>query len=105
MIIKTGQTVYELIRSFDPNTNEPVTPATFSSKIYTNGVINTGVTISMSLSDLDDGLYNFSWSASSFGIYQLHIENNNTNVIYISEIYDVKPDDEVNNNAVVYVGL
>lgn len=105
MIIKTGQTVYELIRSFNANTNTPVAPATFTTKMYINGSLNTGVTINMDLSNLDDGIYNASWSASTFGTHQLYIENNNTNVVYVSELYNVKPDSEVDNNAVVYVGL
>jgi hypothetical protein len=57
MIIKTGQTVYELVRSFNPNTNNPIVPTTFMSKIYTNGVVNTGVTINVVLSDIDEGIY------------------------------------------------
>jgi len=36
MIIKTGQTVYELIRSFNPNTNSPIVPTTFTTKMYIN---------------------------------------------------------------------
>jgi tellurite resistance protein TehA-like permease len=105
MIIKTGQTVYELVRSFNPNTNNPIVPTTFMSKIYTNGVVSTGVTINVVLSDIDEGIYTISWSASTFGTYQAYIENIETNVVYVSEIYNVKPDNEVDNNAVVYVGL
>lgn len=105
MIIKTGQTVYELIRSFNPNTNNPIVPTTFTNKMYINGIINTGITISVNLSDTDNGLYNVSWSASTFGTHQLCVENNSNNVVYVSEIYNVKPDNEVDNITQVYVGL
>jgi hypothetical protein len=105
MIIKTGQTVYELVRSFNPNTNQPVVPVNFITKTYVNGVLNTEVDININLSDANEGLYGISWSANTFGTYQLYVENNNTHVVYISEIYNVKPDDEVDNNAIVYVGL
>jgi tellurite resistance protein TehA-like permease len=105
MIIKTGQTVYELIRSFNPNTNNPIVPTTFTNKMYINGIINTGITISVNLSDTDNGLYNVSWSASTFGTHQLYVENNSNNVVYVSEIYNVKPDNEVDNITQVYVGL
>lgn len=105
MNIATGQTVYELIKSFNPNTNSPVVPATFINTIYTNGVINTGVTVNMVLSDNVNGNYTASWSASTFGTYQINYENITTNVVYISEIYIVKPDNEINPSPTIYVGL
>jgi hypothetical protein len=105
MTIKTGQTVYELIRSFNPNTNNPIVPTTFTTKMYINGIVNTGTTINVNLSDANEGLYNVSWSASTFGIHQLYVENNSNNIVYVSEIYNAKPDNEVDNNAIVYVGL
>lgn len=105
MNIGTGQTVYELVRSFNPNTNNPVAPATFSSTVYINGVINTGVTVTMSLSDATEGIYTASWSASTLGTYQLHIENDSTDVIYMSEIYFVKSDADINPSPTIYVGL
>jgi hypothetical protein len=75
------------------------------SKIYTNGVVNTGVTINVVLSDIDEGIYTIYWSASTFGTYQAYIENNANNVVYVSEIYNLKPDNEVDNITNVYVGL
>jgi hypothetical protein len=101
MNIKTGQTVYELVRSFDINTNSPVVPANFTNTIYTDGLINTGVTINVVLSNSNQGIYTMYWSASTFGIYQLHVENNTTEVIYISDIYNVTS----NVTTTVYVGI
>lgn len=105
MTIKTGQTIYELFRFFDDNTNTPIVPITFITKVYIDGFINTGITVNIGLSDMNDGLYNFSWSSSTFGVHQMFIKNNSNNVVYISEIYNVKPDNEVDNNAIVYIGL
>lgn len=103
MNIVTGQTVYEIVRSFNPNTNEPVVPAAFTNKAYLNGILNTGTTIAMSLSDSTEGLYTATWSASTVGTYQLHIENDTTDVVYISEIYFAQRASDTGVN--VYVGL
>ena len=105
MNITTGQTVYELVRSFNPTTNNPVTPATFSSTVYTNGVVNTGVTVSSVLSNPSEGIYSISWSASTLGTYQLNIENTTTSVVYVSEIYSVKSESDINSSPTIYVGL
>lgn len=105
MNITTGQTVYELVRSFNPTTNNPVTPATFSSTVYTNGVVNTGVTISSILSNPSEGIYSISWSASTLGTYQVNIENTTTSVVYVSEIYSVKSESDINPSPTIYVGL
>jgi hypothetical protein len=105
MNIKTGQTVYELVRSFDKNTNTPITPANFINTVYNDGNINSGVTINVSLTDSIQGIYTLSWSASTYGVYQIHVENTTTEVIYISEIYNAKPDSEINPTTTIYVGL
>jgi tellurite resistance protein TehA-like permease len=105
MLIKTGETVYEAIRSWEVSTNNPVFPATFNPTMYKDGNIYSAITIDISVIDSSNGMYNISWSASTFGTYQLHIENETTNVIYVSEIYNVKPDSEVNPSPTIYVGL
>jgi hypothetical protein len=105
MIIKTGQTVYELVRSFDRNTNEPVIPANFTTTMYVNGVAESGYTINIVLSDSAQGIYSMSWSANTYGTYQAHIDNDDTSVIYISEIYTAKPDSEISPSTNIYVGL
>jgi tellurite resistance protein TehA-like permease len=104
MNITTGQTVYEMVRSFNPNSNLPVVPATFTSTVYKNGAIDTGTTVTMSLSDAAEGMYTASWSASTFGTYQLHIENNTTDVVYVSEIY-ISTLGGAGGSATVYVGF
>lgn len=105
MNITTGQTVYELVRSFNPTTNTPVTPATFSSTVYIDGAVNTGVTVNSVLSSPSEGIYSISWSASTLGIYQLNIENTTTSVVYVSEIYSVKSEFDINPSPTIYVGL
>lgn len=105
MIIKTADTVYEIVRSWNPETNAPVVPANFTSKIYRNGVELSLFNINISLTDSLEGIYTFSWSASTVGTYQMHVENNTTDVIYVSEIYKVKTDSEVDPSTKVYVGL
>ena len=90
MNITTGYTVYELVRSFEPTTNNPVTPANFSFTVYTDGIVNTGVTVNSLLSNSSEGIYSISWSASTLGTYQLHIDNLTTGVVYVSEIYSIK---------------
>ena len=105
MNITTGYTVYEMVRSFNPDSNNPVVPAVFTSKIYTNGALNSGITVNISLSDATEGMYTASWSASTLGTYQLHIENDTTEVIYVSEIYSVKSDSDINPSPTIYVGL
>ena len=105
MNISTGQTIHELVRSFNPTTNTPVTPVTFSSTVYVDGIINTGVTVSSFLSSASEGMYSISWSASTLGTYQLNIENTTTSVVYVSEIYSVKTDSEINPSPTIYVGL
>jgi hypothetical protein len=103
-MIKTGQTIYEIFQSLDVN-NNPSVPANFVGKIYTNGTINNVDTVDFFLSDINEGIYTMFWSASTFGFYQIYIKNINNNNTYISEIYNVKPDSEVDNITNVYVGL
>tara|TARA_B100000900_G_scaffold415311_1_gene444740 strand:- start:2512 stop:2829 length:318 start_codon:yes stop_codon:yes gene_type:complete len=105
MDITTGQTTYELIRSFDPTTNAPVVPSVFNSTVYVDGVINTGVTVTTTLSSAPEGIYSLSWSASTLGSYQLSVENVTTSVVYMSEIYYVKSQSQLNPSAPIYVGL
>lgn len=105
MNITTGQTTYELIRSFDPTTNAPVIPSVFNSTVYTDGIINTGVTVTATLSSASEGMYSLSWSASTLGSYQLRVENLTTSVIYVSDVYSVKSESDINPSPTIYVGL
>lgn len=104
MRIKTGYTVYELVKSVDVD-NNPVPGPTFNSVFYIDGIISTGVTLSITTSNVTGATYNASFSASTFGMHQYELKNSLTNVIYISDIYDVRPDNEVDTSPTIYVGL
>jgi hypothetical protein len=105
MNITTGQTVYELVRSFNPNNNNPIVPTTFDTRMYIDGVYSSGFTFDVSLSDNTEGLYSFSWSANTYGVHQFYVKNDSSNVIYVSELYHVKSDSEINPSPTIYVGL
>lgn len=104
MLIKTGFTISELVLSFDAN-NNPVSPVTFTDYFYIDGVLTNIVVPSISLVNSSAGTYSISWSASTFGIHQLHLKNDITNMFYISDIYNVRPDVEVDPSPIIYVGL
>jgi hypothetical protein len=102
MKVKTGQTVYEQIISLDED-NNPVSGATFDIAIYRDGLSETGVTVSMAISDASRGVFSATWSASTIGDYQLYFKNNSTDVIFITDNVSVRPDSEFENN--IYIGL
>jgi len=102
MNIRTAQTVYEQVMSFDVD-NNPVPGATFDAVLYLNNTIYTGSTPSYTLTDAPRGVFTFSWSADTFGDYQLYTKNNATNVIFISDSIGVRPDSEF--DTTVYIGL
>ena len=104
MRITTGETVYELIQSIDHNNNF-VVPATFNSSVFINGVLNNTVTLNITLSDSNTGMYSASFSANTLGVHQFRVLNNNTGVIYISDSYEVSPNNQVNPSPTIYVGL
>ena len=104
MAIKTGYTVYELVKSVDAD-NNPVSGATFSSSFYIDGVSTTAVTLNIAISDASKATFNTSFSASTIGIHQYELRNLSTNVIYVSDAYNVRPDNEVDASPTIYVGL
>jgi hypothetical protein len=104
MLIKTAQTVYELVVSVGPD-NNPVSATTFSDSFFIDGIQTTAVTLSVSLSDDSEGIFAASFSASTFGNHQFHLRNDVTDVLYISDIYNVRPDNEVDVSPTIYVGL
>ena len=101
-MFRTGQTIFDQVLSLD-NNNNPVTAATFTTYTYFNGALYTGVNISVSLADPNTGLFVGSWSASSEGFYQTYYKNSITNVIYMSDIYEVSPD--ASFDQTIYVGF
>ena len=100
MKIKTGQTITENIISADAN-NFPVSAATFDVNLYKNGDFYESINIE--LSDDINAIFKTVWSASTIGDYQLYAKNNTTSVIYISDVYKVVPDEEIETN--IYGGL
>lgn len=90
--------------SVDTN-NNPVSGASFTNNFYINGVYTNSIVPSISLATASAGTFSISWSASTIGFHQLYAKNNITNVIYISDIYNVKLDSEVDPSPVIYVGL
>ena len=102
MKITTGHTIYENVLSFD-YLNNPVSGATFDSQMYKDGILYTGTTITETLSDATRALFTFSWSADSYGEYQMYVKNDVTDLLYMSDVYIVTTDDQA--NMTVYVGL
>ena len=100
MNVDIGEMVYEQILSLDVD-NNPVTGATFDYALYTDSAIYSGGSISYLLTDSNRGVFTFSWSANTYGKYQLYAKNNITNVIFVSDIVDVKPIAD----TTIYIGL
>ncbi len=96
--------MYEILKSFD-NLNNPVVPASFTYEFYINGITSSTVSLNISLYDSAKGSYMASFSAATLGIYQFSIKNITTSVIYISDLYDVRPESEINSSPTIYVGL
>ena len=104
MVVGTGQTLYEIVQSFD-NDNNPITGVTFDQAFYIDGQLTTGITLSISLSNSSIASYSVSWSASTYGYHQYYLKNDLTDVIFVSDVYDVVPDSQINASPTIYVGL
>ncbi len=104
MKIKTGVTVTELFLSTDID-NNPISAATFSDYFYIDGVLDNTINPSITLVNGSTATFSISWSASTYGLHQLHIKNITTSVIYVSDIYSVLPDNEVDPSPTIYVGV
>lgn len=102
MNIRTGQTAYENVLSLDMD-NNPITGATFDSVLYLNNTIFTGSTPSYTLTDASRGIFTFSWSSDTVGDYQMYVKNNVTDVIFVSNTVNVRPDSEFEQN--IFIGL
>lgn len=100
MNVGIGDIVYEQILSFDVD-NNPITGATFDSVLYFNNSPYSGNSPSYSLTDSSRGVFTFSWSGDSYGQYQLYAKNNATNVVFMSNIVELKPTLDTN----IYIGL
>lgn len=104
MIIRTGETSYENFLSLDRDGN-PLSDATFNTTFFINGVINTDINFLIELTDADNAVFTSSFSSSTYGYHQYKIYNNLNRVIYMSDIYVVKPDNELPGGTTIYVGL
>lgn len=105
MKTKTGQTIYETIISVNPYTNLPVTGATFSVSMFVDGVLNNYITPSLLLIESSSGAFSASFTPTVYGIHQMYVKNIDTNVLYVSDIYSVLSDVEVDPSPTIYVGL
>lgn len=103
MDIRTGETIYTNIMSLDADLN-PLSAATFQSLFFINGVTST-TTVSIILSNPSTATFNASFSSSTYGYHQFRILNNLTRVVFMSDTYVVRPDNELTGGAIVYVGL
>ena len=100
--IKTGQTIYESILSVDTN-NYPISASTLTTELYKNGQLYTDTQIYVSLTDPINAVFCASWSAASFGSFQLYAKNDVTNLLYMSDVYLVVSDEEA--DMTIYAGL
>ena len=102
MNFQTGQTITDIFVSTDSN-NNPVYPANFTVEMFLNGntISTTPESFSIQVADMFKGIYSYSFIPIQTGNYQIYINNLNTNVIYVSEIF------YVTNTAsdIIYVGL
>ena len=81
----TGQTVYEIVQSFDTN-NNPVSAATFDLNFYVNGQISNTIIPDINLINLSAATFSVSWSSDTYGYHQFYLRNQTTNVMYVSEL-------------------
>ena len=102
MTVNTGETIVEQFLSLDSN-NNPVSAATFNSIMLKDGTVDAGTIITIGLINAATGIFGASWSAASYGDYQIYIKNNITNVIFMSDKVNVIPDNEFEQN--IFLGL
>ena len=95
-----GEIIYEQVLSLDVD-NNPITGATFDCALYFNNSTYLGGSINYDLTDDVRGIFTFSWSADTYGFYQLYAKNNSTNTIYMSDVVEITPSIGAN----IYIGL
>lgn len=94
--------VYEIVQSFNPGNNTPVTGATFDLTFFINGFPTNIINSNVSLTNPSAATYTVSWSSSTIGTHQFYMRNQTTNVTYVSEVYNVLTDA---TQPIIYVGL
>lgn len=97
----TGQTITEIFLSVDSN-NTPKVPATFSAVTFQDGteISPDSVDFNLSLVDSHLGVYKFYFTPQISGTYQVYVNNQTTNTLYISDVYNV-----TNYSSTIYVGI
>lgn len=99
--VSINQMVYEIVQSFDKN-NNPITGVTFDSTFFIDGIPTVDIVPNIYLTNPTAATYTVSWSSSTIGMHQFYLKNQDTSVLYVSEVYNVVPDV---TQTVVYVGL
>ena len=102
MLYATGQTIYDTILSLNVS-NDPITGATFDVEVFQDGFVSSGITVTMTIADESRGIFTSSWSASTIGNYQVYYKNQITNIIYMSDIFQVTAQGNAPTN--IFVGL
>lgn len=96
----TGQTIYEQVVSVDQS-NDPVSATTFDTVLYRNGAAYA-IAVNTSLYDASRAIFAVSFVPDVSGRYQLYMKNNVTDIIFVSDVYDVSSSSTIAN---IYVGL
>lgn len=100
MAYATGQTIYEQVVSVDQS-NSPISAATFDTVLYRNGA-EYALSVTTSLYDATRAVFAVSFVPDDYGLYQLYMKNSLTDVVFISDIYDVSTAGTLTS---IYVGL
>ena len=100
---RTGQTIYMQVISSDEY-SQPVSAATFNTKLFKNSAEDLTTTISSGLTNSETAIFTFSFTPVTTGMYQLYCKNNLTNVLFISDIFHVVSDDYLVDTE-IYIGF
>lgn len=102
MGFNTGDTIIEMVESVDFN-NNPLSAATFSQAFFVDGVSVVSPVVNLVLADSLRAIFAASFSANTYGIHQFHLKSNLTNVIYVSDSYNISAISDFDKN--IYIGL
>lgn len=103
MSYATGSTIYEQVVSVDAN-NNVVSGATFDTVLYQNGA-TSALSVTVALLDATRGMFGASFTPTAYGMYQLYMRNLSTDVVFVSDPYDVSTGSTSAQSVEVYVGL
>lgn len=100
---RTGQTIYMQVLSYDEY-SQPVSATTFDTKLFKNSSENLTLSIASGLTDSESAVFTFSFIPLEYGMYQLYCKNNVTNVLFISDTFNVVADDYLVDTE-IYLGF